>query len=140
MTHANMWKVALGAAVTSAALFAATAALGETLVQKTVENRVLLAFQVDGAALAEVMPDGWTPITLQGAGNGRQPDPVLLRQAADHRCRGHPGRSCVAAGDGPGGLWHGGRRGGGAQLRDRDLRSAACRRPVRPVRSLRHHP
>jgi len=64
MTHANMWKVALGAAVTSAALFAATAALGETLVQKTVENRVLLAFQVDGAALAEVMPDGWTPVTL----------------------------------------------------------------------------
>ncbi len=64
MTHRTVWKVALGAAVTSAALFTATAAMGETLFQKTVENRVLLAFKVDGAALAEVMPDGWMPITL----------------------------------------------------------------------------
>ena len=64
MTHRKVWKVALGAAVTSAALFTATAAMGETLVQNTVENRVLLAFKVDGAALAEVMPEGWTPITL----------------------------------------------------------------------------
>ena len=56
--------MALGAAVTSAALFTATAAIGETLIQNTVENRVLLAFKVDGAALAEVMPEGWMPITL----------------------------------------------------------------------------
>ena len=64
MTHVKVWKVALGAAVTSAALFTATAAMGETLIQNTVENRVLLAFKVDGAALTEVMPEGWTPITL----------------------------------------------------------------------------
>lgn len=64
MTRRTLWKVALGAAVTSATLFTATAAMGETLIQNTVENRVLLAFKVDGAALAEVMPEGWTPITL----------------------------------------------------------------------------
>ncbi len=64
MTHGKLWKVALGAAVTSAALFTATAAIGETLYQSTVENRVLLAFKVDGTALGEVMPDGWVPITL----------------------------------------------------------------------------
>lgn len=64
MTRRYVWNLALGAAVTSATLFTATAAIGETLLQNTVENRVLLAFKVDGAALAEVMPDGWTPITL----------------------------------------------------------------------------
>ena len=64
MTRKTVWNVALGAAVTSVALFTATAAMGETLVQNTVENRVLLAFRVDSAALAEVMPEGWTPIVL----------------------------------------------------------------------------
>ncbi|MCB1329616.1 MAG: hypothetical protein KDK28_09280 [Maritimibacter sp.] len=64
MTRKTVWNVALGAAVTSVALFTATAAMGETLVQNTVENRVLLAFRVDSAALAKMMPDGWTPITL----------------------------------------------------------------------------
>jgi len=64
MAHRNLWYMALGAAVSSFALFTVAAATGETLTQNTVESRVLLAFKVDAAALAEVMPEGWTPITL----------------------------------------------------------------------------
>lgn len=64
MAHDMLWKVALGAAVSGAALFAATAAMGETLLQNTVENRVLLGFKVDGTALAQVMPERWSPIVL----------------------------------------------------------------------------
>jgi len=64
MRHVSVWKVALGTAVSAAAMIAASAAVGETLFQNTIENRVMLAFKVDDAALQEVMPDGWKAITL----------------------------------------------------------------------------
>ncbi|MCB1337939.1 MAG: hypothetical protein KDK10_11000 [Maritimibacter sp.] len=64
MTRKQVWKAALGAAVSGIALFAATAAMGQTLVQTTVENRVLLAFKVADAGVQEMLPEGWAPLTL----------------------------------------------------------------------------
>lgn len=64
MTRRYVWNLAPGTTVTRATLFTATAAMGATLLQNTTENRARLAFEVDGAALAEVMPDGWAPVTL----------------------------------------------------------------------------
>lgn len=64
MTRKQVWKAALGAAVSGIALFAATAAMGQTLVQTTVENRVMLAFKVADAGVQEMLPEGWAPLTL----------------------------------------------------------------------------
>jgi hypothetical protein len=64
MAHGTLWKVALGAAVSSAALFAATAAMGETLIGKTIESRVVLAFKVADAGVQPALPDGWVPFTF----------------------------------------------------------------------------
>ena len=64
MTYGSLWKVAVAAAVSSAALFTATAAMGETLVGTTVESRVVLAFKVADTAIQPTLPDGWVPFTL----------------------------------------------------------------------------
>lgn len=64
MAYLFNWKTALGAGVSAAAILAATSALGQSVVQKTVENRVMLAFHVNETAVAEVLPEGWVPVTL----------------------------------------------------------------------------
>ena len=64
MSHGKLWNVALGAAVSSAALLAATATIGETLVGTTVESRVVLAFKVADAGVQPALPDGWVPFTF----------------------------------------------------------------------------
>lgn len=64
MTHGKLWRVALGAAVASAAMLGATAAMGETLVGNTVESRVVLAFKVADAGVRPSLPDGWVPFAF----------------------------------------------------------------------------
>lgn len=64
MAYLFNWKKALGAGVSAAAILAATVAVGQSVVQTTVENRVMLAFRVKDAGVAGVLPEGWTPVTL----------------------------------------------------------------------------
>lgn len=64
MTYKRKWNPVVGSAVSAIALLAATAALGQSLVQSTMENRVLLAFHVNEAAVQEMLPEGWMPVTL----------------------------------------------------------------------------
>lgn len=64
MKHRRMWKAVAGTTVSVLALLTATVAMGETLVGKTIESRVLLGFKVADAGVQEMLPDGWVPVTL----------------------------------------------------------------------------
>lgn len=70
MKHNRKLNTVVGALVSSAAIIAATAAAGETLVGSTVESRVLLGFKVADSAVQEWLPEGWIPVTLPGGPMG----------------------------------------------------------------------
>lgn len=64
MSMTSYRKIILGTALSAAFIAAGTSASSEVSVGSTVESRVLLGFKVDDAAVAGMLPDGWTPITL----------------------------------------------------------------------------
>ena len=64
MSGTSHQKFVLGTAMVAAFIAAGTAATSEVSVGSTVESRVLLGFKVDNAAVAGMLPEGWSPITL----------------------------------------------------------------------------
>lgn len=55
---------ALTAALTTALIATGASVSSETKVGSTIESRILLGFKVDETAITEMLPAGWTPITL----------------------------------------------------------------------------
>ncbi len=64
MSRTSHRKFAYGIALAAALIATGTSSLSEVSVGSTVESRVLLGFKVDDAAVAGMLPEGWTPITL----------------------------------------------------------------------------
>ena len=66
MKDQDKLRLAVGVLMSSAAVLAASAALGETLIGSSIESRRVLGFKVADAAVEAMLPEGWVPFTLPG--------------------------------------------------------------------------